>query len=401
MKIFILIFTILSTLGLSAAELANPNGNPSADPNSAPAGQYGSFVGCMNRTRLVSNGISLNPNAWDRQPAEPEREPVLFFDSKTKGLFYVTPNTATYDIAPLYRPGGAYSPSYDLSFRRSDGGDSLISLFMDSEGDRPNSASTSGHPKTMQKQREANPARAYKEIARPSSIVNDTERVKNAFSHEFLRRFPTMKNDLRQAAQDNRPESKERVARFMSDAKTAFCVCVKTKRPEIISAVEAAAKDIGMDEQEYKKCNGEEPLVSQNLYFDLSILPQAHATTAPKVSARFERAGVEQLTISGDRVSACTAGQSHSYEIRKNAVQKVKCPPQSPSSNCEQIGPDAKLCVKSGSRSAGLTGAGVVLVDSKTNSREVISALEARRLAISDSWLAVADAKGISIYEIK
>ncbi len=80
-------------------------------PSSQEAkGPFSEYIGCMNRTRgRITDGLHLNPNDWSKPSFNKDREPVLFWDQKAGGFYFVTPTVSTFDKAQLFNKPG-YTP---------------------------------------------------------------------------------------------------------------------------------------------------------------------------------------------------------------------------------------------------------------------------------------------------
>ncbi len=160
-----------------------------------------------------------------------------------------------------------------------------------------------------------------------------------------------------------------------------------------------AAKSIGMDEKAIREC--QDPLVSR-FFFDWNVLPATYADTVERRPiARIENSGIQGLQISGGKLVTCKDGKGQQFEINGGRIKPVKCPPMTRDSDCKALGKDARLCVQSGKLHAGVTGAGVVLMNTKLNTREVIPFEGVQKLALSEEWLAVADTSGITVFSAK
>lgn len=405
MKIFLILFAVLISIqSFGRKDTAQP-GSATEDSSAEPVGPYGAYVGCLNRMKGTAIGLVTNPNTWDAQGQGPDREPVLFYNSKNDGFYYVTDQIATFDKVEKYKPEGNWMPFYPVLFKRSDGGISVIHLM--EENGRVSSSATSGHPEEVLKIQKANPKAKYKQIGLAEARIDDAKKVHEAFAEEIVPLLATFKKTLSYKVLDEKflnsryGHKVDYVAKFMANAKDAFCACVKTERSEIISAVANAAKDIGLSEDEYKKCR--EIPVAENILLDWSILPHAYAETLPSQKLHFQIAasGVDQLAIEGDKVVLCQSGKGKTFDLKQGKSQVSKCLAPVDKSSCDPIGKDARHCVKSGSMVAGMTGAGIVLVDTKSKYREVFSQKNAKHIGLSDSWLAISDSNNTSVYKIK
>lgn len=405
MKIFLILFAVLiSTHSFGRKDTAQP-GSATEDSSAEPVGPYGAYVGCLNRMRGTAIGLVTNPNTWAAKGQGPDREPVLFYNLKNDGFYYVTNQVATFDKVEKYKPEGNWMLFYPVLFKRSDGGISVIHLM--EENGRVSSSATSGHPEEVLKIQKANPKAKYKQIGLAEARIDDAKNVHDALTDELVTLLSTFKQSLSYAIQydnlmsERYGHNENRVSKFMVDAKDAFCACVKTERSEIISAVASAAKDIGMSEDEYKKCR--EIPVAENILLDWSIFPHAYAETLPSQKLHFQIAasGVDQLAIEGDKVVLCQSGKGKTFDLKQGKSQASKCLAAADKSSCDPIGKDARHCIKSGSMVAGITGAGIVLVDIKSKYREVFSQKNAKHIGLSDSWLAISDSNNTSVYKIK
>lgn len=398
MRAIRLLLILLSTLPLKAEQIGQSRTNEANLPN-AQAGEYSAYLGCMNRMRPpIARGLTLNPNTWEGVGPGPDLDPVLLYDRNNKGLHYVTSHVATYDIPKLHEPGGSHLPYYRLSFRRSDGGESVINYFF--KDGLPDSASTTGHPEYVRKWRAAANEETFTEIGLPQSRFSDYGRVKKAFVQDLLPRFASMKQSQDWAKNDRR--FADSYQRFMSKAKEAFCACAKTKEPQIIEAILNTTKELGMDEKEYKNCLGE-TLVSRNATTKWTfLLSIAEASEAPiEVFARIETREIESMNVTSTGLVTCRANNGTKYDFEKGQAQSDPCLPRPALADCIMVAEDAKGCVKDGERIAGITGAGVVVVNMKTKRRQIIPDSNAQNLAISGTWLASTNGTTVSIFKLR